>query len=158
MSTMPVTHTINGHEVTSSVEPRQLLSDYLRHDRGLVGTRVGCEQGVCGACTVVLDGDAVRSCLVLTAQTNGQQIETVESLSGEGEQLHPLQRSFHENHALQCGFCTSGFLMTLLAQWEGLTDLDDEGTREALAGNLCRCTGYENIVDAVKALGGGDAS
>lgn len=155
MSSIRLTHTVNGSAVTRDVEPRRLLSDYLRHDLGLVGTRVGCEQGVCGACTVVLDGDAVRSCLILAAQTAGQDIETVESLS-DGDDLHPLQRSFHQQHALQCGFCTSGFLMTLLAQSAELSGLDDQDAREVLAGNLCRCTGYENIVDAVKALGTGD--
>ena len=145
---------INDTPVDREVETRRLLSDYLRQDLGLVGTRVGCEQGVCGACTVVLDGEAVRSCLVFAAQTDGQTIETVESLTAEADprRLHPLQQAFHEQHALQCGFCTSGFLMTLLSQWENLPGMDESEIRHMLSGNACRCTGYENIVDAVQAI------
>lgn len=147
-------HYVNGTAVTGDVDARLLLSDYLRHHLGLVGTRVGCEQGVCGACTVLLDGDAVRSCLVLAAQTDGHSIETVESLTNDPQRLHPIQQAFHENHALQCGFCTAGFLMTLLSQWQDLPDMDDRAVREALSGNVCRCTGYQTIVDAVHALRG----
>lgn len=152
MSRHKVRHTVNGNSIEREVEARLLLSDYLRHELGLVGTRVGCEQGACGACTVIVDGDAVRSCLILAAQTDGHSIETVESMTDDPEKLHPIQEAFHQKHALQCGFCTSGFLMTLLSQWETLADLDDGDIREVLSGNICRCTGYQNIVDAVKAL------
>lgn len=144
-----LTHTVNGEKVTRLVAPRMLLSDYLRHELDLYGTRVGCEQGVCGACTVLLNGDAVRSCLILAAQTQGDDIETVEALGTDVEALHPLQQAFHETHALQCGFCTSGFLMTLAAHQEVLDELTEPEIREFLSGNICRCTGYEGIVDAV---------
>lgn len=142
-------HKVNGNEITRVVDSRVLLSDYLRHELRLYGTRVGCEQGVCGACTIVLNGEAVRSCLVLAAQTQGDEIETVESLSTDADTLHPLQQAFHQTHALQCGFCTSGFLMTLAAQQELLDELAEPEIRELISGNVCRCTGYEGIVDAV---------
>jgi aerobic-type carbon monoxide dehydrogenase small subunit (CoxS/CutS family) len=140
---------INGREYEGEVEPRMLLSDFIRHTAGLTGTKVGCEQGVCGACTVQLDGEPVRSCLMLAVQARGRSLKTVEGLAGEGA-LHPLQRAFHDAHALQCGFCTPGFLMSMEAFLREHPDADDEELREALAGNLCRCTGYLGIVEAVE--------
>ena len=140
---------INGRPYEGEVEPRTLLSDFIRHDAGLTGTKVGCEQGVCGACTVQLDGEAVRSCLMLAVQANGRSLRTVEGLAPDGE-LHPLQRAFHEAHALQCGFCTPGFLMSIEAFLREHPDAGEEQLREALAGNLCRCTGYLGIVEAVE--------
>jgi aerobic-type carbon monoxide dehydrogenase small subunit (CoxS/CutS family) len=140
---------INGRMHEGEVEPRTLLSDFIRHVAGLTGTKVGCEQGVCGACTVQLDGEAVRSCLMLAVQANGRALRTVEGLAGDGE-LHPLQRAFHEAHALQCGFCTPGFLMSMEAFLREHPDAGEEELREALAGNLCRCTGYLGIIEAVE--------
>jgi aerobic-type carbon monoxide dehydrogenase small subunit (CoxS/CutS family) len=140
---------INGSAYEGEVEPRTLLSDFIRHGAGLTGTKVGCEQGVCGACTVQLDGEPVRSCLMLAVQANGRSLRTVEGLSPDSE-LHPLQRAFHEAHALQCGFCTPGFLMSMEAFLREHPDPDDEEVREALAGNLCRCTGYLGIIEAVE--------
>jgi len=146
---IPVTVTVNGHAYHRKVEPRTLLSDFLRHELELTGTHVGCEHGVCGACTVLLDGEAVRSCLLLAVQVDGRQVETVESL-GSPEALHPLQQAFWEKHGLQCGFCTPGILMTLLPFLEQNPDPSPAEIREALSGNLCRCTGYVNIVAAVQ--------
>jgi carbon-monoxide dehydrogenase small subunit len=143
---------VNGRVVEREVEARLLLSDFLRHELGLTGTHVGCEHGVCGACTVLLDGEAVRSCLMLAAQAEGHAVETVESLA-EGETLHPLQEAFRERHALQCGFCTPGILMTLVAFLRESPAADDHQIRQALSGNLCRCTGYQNIVAAARAAG-----
>jgi aerobic-type carbon monoxide dehydrogenase small subunit (CoxS/CutS family) len=146
---IPVELTVNGRAYREEVEPRLLLSDFLRHTLGLTGTHVGCEHGVCGACTVRLDGAAVRSCLLLTAQADGSAVETVEGLASNGE-LHPLQQAFREHHALQCGFCTSGILMAsaeLLERGE-LVSRDD--IVDLLSGHLCRCTGYEPIVDAIE--------
>jgi aerobic-type carbon monoxide dehydrogenase small subunit (CoxS/CutS family) len=140
---------INGQRYEDEVEPRTLLSDFIRHQAGLTGTRVGCEHGVCGACTVQLDGEAVRSCLMLAVQANERSLRTVEGLAGEGE-LHPLQRAFNETHALQCGFCTSGFLMSLEAFLRERPDPSEDEIRETLAGNLCRCTGYVAIVEAAR--------
>jgi aerobic-type carbon monoxide dehydrogenase small subunit (CoxS/CutS family) len=139
---------VNGREHAAEVEPRLLLSDYLRVDLGLTGTHVGCEHGVCGACTVLFDGVPVRSCLMLAVQGDGHAIETVESLSSGQEPLHVLQEAFRECHALQCGFCTPGFLMTLLAFLREVPDPTEDQVRHAISGNLCRCTGYQNIVDA----------
>jgi len=130
------------------VPARTTLADFIRGLPGLTGTHVACEHGVCGACTVVVDGAAVRSCLMLAAQAEGRQIETVESLAGDGE-LSPLQAAFRKHHALQCGFCTSGILMTMHALLRDEPDVDEERVREVLSGNLCRCTGYQPIVDAV---------
>ncbi len=149
---------INGEEYRAETEARTLLSDFLRHDLELTGTHVGCEHGVCGACTVLFDGEAVRSCLLLAVQANGHEIETVEGLApaeNEGEAagagpLHPLQEAFWETHGLQCGFCTPGFLMTLVPFLERNPDPTEREIREAISGNLCRCTGYQHIVDAVK--------
>jgi carbon-monoxide dehydrogenase small subunit len=148
--TVNVSVTVNGmrHDV-SGVEPRLLLSDFLRDTLGLTGTHVGCEHGVCGACTVLMDGHSVRSCLILAVQANGCQITTVEGL-GTPEALNALQTEFREHHGLQCGFCTPGMLMTgedLLRKFPLATD---EEIREALSGNLCRCTGYQNIVAAIR--------
>ena len=140
---------INGLVVEAEVEPRTLLSDFIRHQAGLHGTHVGCEQGVCGACTVQLDGAPVRSCLLLAVQADGRALRTVESLAPGGG-LHPLQAAFQETHALQCGFCTPGFLMTIEAFLRARPDPSEDEVREALAGNLCRCTGYKAIVEAVE--------
>jgi len=147
--THPVVVTVNGVRRERAVEPRLLLSDFLRHELGLTGTHVGCEHGVCGACTVLLDGDAVRACLLFAVQTDGHEVTTVEGLA-EGEELHPLQAAFREAHGLQCGFCTPGVLMTLvpfLAEHPAPTEAE---IREALSGHLCRCTGYAGMVEAVK--------
>ncbi|MDX1688318.1 MAG: (2Fe-2S)-binding protein [Candidatus Promineifilaceae bacterium] len=142
--------TINGQPIERQVEPRLLLSDFLRHELQLTGTHVGCEHGVCGACTVLLDGQAVRSCLLFAIQANGHEVTTVEALSDGLEDLHPLQEGFWEAHGLQCGFCTPGILMTLLPFLEENPSPTDSEIREAISGNLCRCTGYQHIVDAVK--------
>jgi len=145
--------TVNGVRQVRAVEPRLLLSDFVRHELGLTGTHVGCEHGVCGACTVLLDGEAVRSCLMFAVQAGGHEVETVEGLSGgdaSGDALHPLQAAFREAHALQCGFCTPGILMTLVPFLRDHPGPDERDIREALSGNLCRCTGYQNIVAAVK--------
>ncbi len=143
--------TVNGVRHRRAVEPRLLLSDFLRHELGLTGTHVGCEHGVCGACTVLLDGDAVRSCLMFAVQADGHDLTTVEGLSGgPGDALHPLQAAFREAHGLQCGFCTPGVLMTLVPFLREHPDPDERQIREALSGNLCRCTGYQNIVAAVR--------
>jgi len=144
-----VTVTVNGTRYERTVEPRLLLSDFLRHDLGLTGTHVGCEHGVCGACTVLFDGEPVRSCLMFAVQANGHEILTVEGL-GTIDDLHPLQKTFQEAHAVQCGFCTPGFLMTLVPFLEGNPNPTEAEIREAISGNLCRCTGYQHIVDAVK--------
>ena len=141
--------TVNGTRYERDVEPRLLLSDFLRHHLGLTGTHVGCEHGVCGACTVLLDGQAVRSCLTFVVQANGREVTTVEGL-GTPEDLHPLQEAFRESHAVQCGFCTPGFLLTLVPFLKENPDPTEQEIREAIAGNLCRCTGYQHIVDAVK--------
>ena len=150
---MPDTHsialTVNGKKYTGTVEPRLLLSDFLRHDLGLTGTHVGCEHGVCGACTVLMDGQPVRSCLVLAVQANGCSLATVEGLAPSDDALHPMQEAFWEAHGLQCGFCTAGILMTLVPFLEANPDPSEEQIRLALSGNLCRCTGYQHIVDAV---------
>jgi carbon-monoxide dehydrogenase small subunit len=152
--TRHVSMTVNGRRVEADVEPRRLLADFLREDAHLYGTHLGCEHGVCGACTILLDGEPVRSCLMLAVQADGAELTTVEGLSGD-DGLHPLQEAFHEHHALQCGFCTPGFLLTSLYLIRERPDLDDEQEiREALSGNLCRCTGYANIVDAVRDAAG----
>ncbi len=149
MKTFPINVTVNGHRYQRPVEPRLLLSDFLRHELGLTGTHVGCEHGVCGACTVIFDGDPVRSCLMFAVQADGHEIRTVESL-GTIEDMHPLQQAFQQKHALQCGYCTPGFLMTLIPWLEQHPAPSDDEIREAISGNLCRCTGYQNIVEAVK--------
>ena len=144
-----VNTTVNGISYTRHVEPRLLLSDFLRHDLGLTGTHVGCEHGVCGSCTILFDGKAVRSCLMFAVQAEGHQIQTVEGL-GDVDNLHPLQEAFQEAHAVQCGFCTPGILMSLIPFLEENPDPNEDKIRQALDGNLCRCTGYQHIVDAVK--------
>jgi carbon-monoxide dehydrogenase small subunit len=144
-----VSVTVNGTQYERTVEPRLLLSDFLRHELGLTGTHVGCEHGVCGACTIMFDGEPVRSCLMFAVQANGHEITTVEGL-GTMDSLHPLQEAFREAHAVQCGFCTPGFLMTLVPFLEENPNPNEEEIREALSGNLCRCTGYQHIVDAVR--------
>ena len=141
---------VNGRRREADVEPRTLLSDFLRHDLGLTGTHVGCEHGVCGACTVQVDGEPVRSCLMFAVQADGRAVRTVEALAADDGALHPLQRAFHDQHALQCGFCTPGFLMSLEPLVRDRPDASEEEVREALAGSLCRCTGYEGIVRAVR--------
>jgi carbon-monoxide dehydrogenase small subunit len=140
---------VNNNQYQRSVEPRLLLSDFLRHDLGLTGTHVGCEHGVCGACTVLFDGQPVRSCLMFAVQADGHEIRTIEGL-GTIDHLHPLQEAFMEAHGVQCGFCTPGFLMTLVPFLENNPDPDEKEIRAAISGNLCRCTGYQNIVEAVK--------
>ncbi len=139
---------VNGNSYDRTVEPRRLLSDFLRHDLGLTGTHVGCEHGVCGACTVLLEGEPVRACLMLAVQVNGASLETVEGLASADGQLHPIQQAFWDNHGLQCGFCTPGFLMTLKAVLAENPNPSEEEVRDAISGNLCRCTGYQNIVAA----------
>jgi len=146
---MDVTVTVNGEVYQKTIEPRLLLSDFIRHELNLSGTHVGCEHGVCGACTILFDGMPVRSCLMLAVQADGHEIRTVEDL-GTMENLHPLQEAFQETHALQCGFCTSGFLMSILPVLEGTTDLSEEDLKRAMEGTLCRCTGYQHIRDAVQ--------
>ena len=146
-----VTLTVNGQRYALSLEPRWTLADALRDHCGLTGTHLGCEHGVCGACTVIADGSAIRSCLIFAVQAQGMAIVTVEGLAGLGGELHPLQQAFIDHHGLQCGFCTPGFLMLAAATLAERPDIDDEALVEILASNLCRCTGYKNILAAVKA-------
>ena len=150
MKPIAITTTVNGAEVRREVEPRLLLSDFLRDELRLTGTHVGCEHGVCGACTILFDGRAVRSCLMLAVQAHGHDLRTVESLAGDPRALHPLQEAFRDAHGLQCGFCTPGFLMTLVPFLREHPDPSEEEIRDAISGNLCRCTGYQNIVEAVR--------
>ena len=140
--------TVNGEPVERAVEPRRSLVDFLRHDLGLTGTHVGCEQGVCGMCTVLLDGEPIKSCIMLAAQADGAEITTIEALNGE--ELHPAQRAFKEAHGLQCGYCTPAFILTSVALRERGLDIQREELKEELAGVLCRCTGYQNILTAVE--------
>ena len=148
---MKVALRVNGQAVEADVPARLLLSDFLRHEMRLTGTHVGCEMGVCGACTVIIDGHPARSCLTFAVQADGSEVRTVESLAPEGR-LDELQSTFREHHALQCGFCTPGILMTLTATAEqGQWPSDEAAARELLSGNICRCTGYQAIVDAVLA-------
>jgi aerobic-type carbon monoxide dehydrogenase small subunit (CoxS/CutS family) len=144
-----ITTTVNAKHYKRRVESRLLLSDFIRHDLGLTGTHVGCEHGVCGACTVLYDGLPVRSCLMLAAQANGHEINTVEALATDRDRLHPLQKAFRAAHGLQCGYCTPGILMTMTAFLKENPSPNEREIREALSGNLCRCTGYQHIVDAV---------
>ncbi len=147
--TREVTMTVNGESVTAEVEPRMKLSDFLREHLGLRTVRVGCEQGVCGACTVEFDGDVVKSCMLYAVQADGREVTTVEALSEDGT-LGPIQEAFHEEHALQCGFCTSGFLMATRDLLEENPDPQRADIESALADNICRCTGYQNIYRAVE--------
>ncbi len=149
-----VSFTVNNHTIEEHVVPRMLLSDFLRYQLGLTGTHVGCEHGVCGACTVLFDGQPVRSCLMFAVQASGHEVTTVEGLSDNPDKLHPLQQAFQEAHGLQCGFCTAGFLMTLVEFLRSNPDPSDREIREAISGNLCRCTGYQHIVDATKLAAG----
>jgi len=146
-----ITVSVNGLSYTRSVEPRMLLTDFLRHELGLTGTHVGCEHGVCGACTILLDGRSARSCLTLAVQADGADIETVEG-QGTIEHLGRVQQAFRDHHGLQCGFCTPGFIMTIADMLRHHNLDNDEEIREALSGNICRCTGYEHIVNAVREL------
>lgn len=149
-----VTVTVNGHRLTRTTEARRTLADFLREDLALTGTHLGCEHGVCGACTVVVDGRPARSCLMLVGQADGSDVTTVEGLSpGEG-QLHPVQQGFHDGHSFQCGFCTPGFVMTTYAFLQRNPEPTREEIREAIAENLCRCTGYQSIVDGVARAAG----
>ena len=145
-----ITLTINGRNYLVRVEPRRTLADTLRDECGLTGTNSGCEHGVCGSCTVLVDGDPVRACLMFAVQAQGKQIRTVEGLA-DGDKLHPLQQAFIEHHGLQCGFCTPGFLMLAAGVLERDPNLSDEDLLDALSSNLCRCTGYQNIIRAVRA-------
>jgi carbon-monoxide dehydrogenase small subunit len=145
-----VSVTVNGRAYKREVEPRLLLSDFLRHHLRLTGTHVGCEHGVCGACTVLVDDEPARSCLMLAVQADGAQITTVEGLAQATDQLHPVQQAFWDAHGLQCGFCTSGMLISTVALLRQRSQPTDSEIREALSGNLCRCTGYQNIVKAVR--------
>lgn len=151
---MNVSVTVNGRVYEAAVEPRLLLSDFLRHELGLTGTHVGCEHGVCGACTVLFDGQPVRSCLMFAVQAQGHEITTIEGLAPEWqsgsdpEDMHPIQIAFREKHGLQCGFCTPGFIMTLAPFLAENPDPTEQEIRQAISGNLCRCTGYQGIVEA----------
>jgi aerobic-type carbon monoxide dehydrogenase small subunit (CoxS/CutS family) len=147
--THQITVTVNGTPYQRNVESRLLLSDFLRHDLLLAGTHVGCEQGVCGACTVIFDGAPIRSCLMLAVQADGRAIMTVEGLASDREHLHPLQESMRDCHGLQCGYCTPGILLTMKVFLDECPQPTEAQVREALSGNLCRCTGYQHIVDAV---------
>ncbi|MEX1248752.1 MAG: (2Fe-2S)-binding protein [Anaerolineales bacterium] len=146
----PITVSINGRQFQHEVEPRLLLVDYIRQIAGLTGTHVGCEHGVCGACTILFDGRPVRSCIMLAVQADGHEIGTVEGLTDDEKKLHPLQQAFWEAHGLQCGFCTPGILMTLLPYLMENPEPSEAQIRDAISGNLCRCTGYQHIVDAAK--------
>jgi carbon-monoxide dehydrogenase small subunit len=145
-----ITVKVNEKEYKREVEPRLLLSDFLRHELGLTGTHVGCEHGVCGACTILFDGESMRSCLIFAVQADGHSITTVEGLAEDKDNLHPLQQSFWEAHGLQCGYCTPGILMTMIPFLKQNPNPTEDEIRHALSGNLCRCTGYQHIVDAVK--------
>ena len=146
----PITFTINGRKYAITVEPRRTLADAIREDCGQTGTHIGCEHGVCGACTVIVDGAPVRSCLMFAVQADGKAIRTVEGLAS-GDRLHPMQQAFMDHHGLQCGFCTPGFLMLAVGVLEREPDISDEDLIDVLSSNLCRCTGYQNIVKAVRA-------
>ncbi len=148
-----ITLTVNGEPVRERVAPRLLLGDFLRERLGITGTHHGCEHGVCGACTILMDGVSVRSCLTFAVQADGAEIRTVESLAEDGE-LHPLQASFKKNHALQCGYCTPGMLMTAVDMLTNHPPSSEAEVRDGISGNICRCTGYQNIVDAISEVAG----
>jgi len=145
-----ITLTINGREHVIGVEPRRTLVDAIREDCGQTGTHIGCEHGICGACTVIVDGEPVRSCLMFAVQADGKKIRTVEGLAA-GDKLHPMQQAFMDHHGLQCGFCTPGFLILAVGVLEREPDISDDDLLDVLASNLCRCTGYQNIIKAVRA-------
>ncbi|MGH8911701.1 MAG: (2Fe-2S)-binding protein [Acidimicrobiia bacterium] len=151
-SKIDVSFAVNGEEVRGSVEPRMTLADFLRDEVGLTGTHLGCEHGVCGACTILVNGHTARSCLMLAVQADGQELTTVEGLESADGTLHPVQEAFSRHHALQCGFCTPGFLMNVVEYLEEGPSTEEKEIRERMSGNLCRCTGYHNIVLAVKEL------
>lgn len=153
-SSLSIAVVVNGIRHERQVEPRLLLSDFLRHELALTGTHVGCEHGVCGACTVHMDGEPVRSCLIFAVQADGREVTTVEGLGTETD-LHPLQAAFRDAHAVQCGFCTPGVLMTLVSLLDADPSPSERTIREAVSGHLCRCTGYQNIVEAVGRMGSG---
>ena len=153
---MQVTVNINGEPVSHDVEPRTLLAHYIRDHAGMTGTNIGCDSSSCGACTVHLDGEAVKSCTILAVQVDGQELTTIEGLA-DGDTLHPMQQAFHENHALQCGYCTPGMVMAAVSLLDECPDPTEEQVREGLEGNLCRCTGYHNIVQAVLEASGSTA-
>ena len=142
--------TVNGNRYERTVPVRLLLSDFLRHDLRLTGTHVGCEHGVCGCCTVLFNGEAVRSCLMFAVQADGMAITTIEGMAGVNSELHPIQQAFREKHGLQCGFCTPGIIMTVHAMLHEHPDPTEDEIRHELSGNICRCTGYQNIVESVK--------
>ncbi|MDP6213520.1 MAG: (2Fe-2S)-binding protein [Acidimicrobiales bacterium] len=148
---MEVSVTVNGEVRTADVEPRTLLAHFLRDDLGLTGTNIGCDTSSCGACTVLVNGRSAKSCTMLAVQADGAEVTTIEGLAGENG-LHPMQEAFHECHALQCGYCTPGMVMAAVSLVDEYSDLDADGVREGLEGNLCRCTGYQNIVKAVMAV------
>jgi carbon-monoxide dehydrogenase small subunit len=150
MAEVGVELTINGRPVTASVEPRTTLADFLREQCSLTGTHLGCEHGVCGACTVLLDGEAVRGCLVLAVQAQGAEVTTIEGIASSDGELSPVQAAFRVCHGLQCGFCTPGFIVSMTAYLRDHPDPDDDEMRVALSGNLCRCTGYQGIFDAIR--------
>jgi aerobic-type carbon monoxide dehydrogenase small subunit (CoxS/CutS family) len=153
-----VTITVNGREETHDVEPRQLLVHFIRENARLTGTNIGCDTTSCGACTVLLEGESVKSCTVLSVQADGGNVTTIEGLAAADGTLHPVQKAFHENHGLQCGYCTPGMVMAAVSLIEeNPGGLDERGVREGLEGNLCRCTGYHNIVKAVLAAAGASA-
>ena len=148
MNSREISFTLNGSEVSETVEPRLHLADFLRHTLGATGTHLGCEHGVCGACTVNVDGDAIRSCLMFAIQVNGRNVTTIEGVAGEDKTLHPIQEAFRNHHGLQCGFCTPGMIITLEAFLKQNTDPTETDVRRAISGNICRCTGYQSIVSA----------
>ena len=148
MDSREISLILNGREVTETVEPRVNLADFLRHRLGLTGTHLGCEHGVCGACTVNVNGDAIRSCLMFAVQANGRNVTTIEGIAGSNKTLHPIQEAFRNQHGLQCGFCTPGMIITLEAFLKQNTDPTEADVRRAISGNICRCTGYQSIVSA----------
>lgn len=150
MTLRTVTFTLNGEHRTGMVEARRLLSDFLRDDLGLTGTHVGCEQGVCGACTILMDGRAIRSCLAFAVQADGSNLTTIEGIRGEEDQLHPVQQALHENHGLQCGFCTPGVVISACALLADNPNPSHQAVREGMSGNLCRCTGYQTIIQSIE--------
>jgi len=158
MREIALTMTVNGERLSRTVEARRTLADFLRDDLCLTGTHLGCEHGVCGACTVLLDGDAVRSCLMFAVQADGAEVTTIEGLSDRSGELSPIQAAFQDEHGLQCGFCTPGFVVSVHAFLAQNPHPSDEEIRDALSGNLCRCTGYQGIIAAVKRAAGNGSS
>ena len=150
MLEVPVSFTVNGERRGITVEPRKTLADALREDCGLTGTHLGCEHGVCGACTILVDGEAVRSCLMFAVQAVGSDVTTIEAMAAPDGELSPVQAAFRDCHGLQCGFCTPGFVVSITAMLEHDADPDDDAIRDGLSGNLCRCTGYQGIIEAVR--------